>query len=268
MTKAAVTTETQAAATAETQAVATTGTKAVAAVAQTRAVVTRILEEFKTEFISANDGLDLDYVRLGTMLKINKKGIFQETRDENATYGDTMDVVVAMGEQRWSLWGAEKSPEEGQLIVAEPTLEEAKEVFNTWLVEHQDAATRYVDTDIRLRYMAFIVKVDKLAEAIKEGETPEFFILPIATTDTYEWGTYALGLFKGKFKTVGIKSKTPANCVITRLTTKEKQGSGTTTFIGLEFTAVGMFVPEEYGIFPEVAPAAEAPQPDAADAQK
>lgn len=67
--------------------------------------ISAILEETKQGFVEANNGLDMDFVRMGEWLTVNKKGNFVEKDDENVMYGDNIDVVIGYGEQRWSVWG-------------------------------------------------------------------------------------------------------------------------------------------------------------------
>lgn len=38
--------------------------------------------------------------------------------DDSIKYKDHIDVIIGKGEKRWSLWGLQNSPEDGQLIVA------------------------------------------------------------------------------------------------------------------------------------------------------
>jgi hypothetical protein len=47
-------------------------------------------------FLEANEGLDLDYVRMGQYLKISKKGNFVEARDETVCYGETRRLVFTL----------------------------------------------------------------------------------------------------------------------------------------------------------------------------
>jgi len=210
--------------------------------------VTQMLDAIKEEFLVVNAGLDLDFVRIAQMVKLNKVGKFVLARDEEGTvFGDTMDIVIAQGEQRWSLWGLQDSPEDGMLIVAEKTREEAEIKLSAWLMENQERTERYSVSDIQLRYMAIFVRVDTLAEAFANDETPEIYLLPIATTDTYEYGGYAMELFKGKYKAIGIPSKTAVSAAVTRITSKQKK-RGTNSWVGIEFQPVVLFNPADYGI--------------------
>ena len=115
--------ETMAAAGAGTEAVAETAIvkaseTAVAAKPNGGAYIAALLEGVMDEFKAVNEGLDMDFVYMGTWLVTNKKGNFVERDDDTVNYGDHIDVIVGRGEKRWSLWGKENSPENGQLIVA------------------------------------------------------------------------------------------------------------------------------------------------------
>ncbi|MPN37092.1 hypothetical protein SDC9_184608 [bioreactor metagenome] len=72
-------------------------------------------------------------------------------------------------------------------------------------------------------------------------------------TTTLDWGRYAQNIYMGKFKHIGIASRIGVNKVVTRMTTSEK-GSDNNTWIGIDFTPVGMFNPTDYGIDPNQAP--------------
>ncbi|MFJ5716569.1 hypothetical protein [Neobacillus sp. NPDC093127] len=208
--------------------------------------ITQILEETKNGFIEANQGLDLDFVRMGDWLSVNKKGNFQEKDDEAVQYGDTIDVVVGFGEQRWSLWGLEGSPEDGQLIVAHKTKDEAEEALSGWLNENPQAADRYSAADISLRYMAYVVPVDSLTP----DDFPKIYLMSFSPTDTIVWGRFAFDVYKGKFKVLNIPSRTAVNKIVVRLTTEEKKSrsNASQSWIGLNFKPVGLFKPEDYGI--------------------
>lgn len=211
--------------------------------------ITSILEENKRNFLEDNAGLDLDFVRMGDWLKMNKKGNFVEKDNEEVSYGDQIDVVIGYGEKRYTLWGKEGSPEDGEIICLEPTEEEAYAAFNNFIEANPEAAERYTADDIKLRYLAYVVPVETLAEAAKNDDVPPVYIMSFATTDTYLWGRYALNLYNGKYKNVGIPRRTPANRVVTRLISEERKVKGSTdTYLGLKFEAVGVFKEEDYGI--------------------
>ena len=82
------------------------------------AYITQLLNNTFEDFQKANDGLDLDFVYMGSWLVVDKKGAFVDKDDESVKYSDHIDVIIGKGEKRWSLWGLQNSPEDGQLIVA------------------------------------------------------------------------------------------------------------------------------------------------------
>lgn len=211
------------------------------------AYITGLLHSIKEDFIAANDGLDMDFVYMGSWLVINKKGNFVEKDDETVSYGDSIDVVVGQGEKRWSLWGLEKSPEEGQLIVACKEKVDAEVMLEAWLDENPDARSRYSINDLELRYMAYVVPVSTLGP----DDFPNIYLMSFSPTATISWGKYAMSVYQGKFKNAGITARTGVNKVVTRVSTSEKQGKGNNSWIGLDFTAVGLFSPAEYGIVEE-----------------
>lgn len=229
---------------ANTNEVAVKQESAVATTAAGSNYITAILEETKQGFVEANAGLDLDYVRMGDWLKLNKKGNYVEKDDEEVSYGDSIDVVVGYGEQRYMLWGKDGSAEKGQLIVAEPTEAEAKEVLGQWLVENPEAAERYNVEDISLRYLAYVVPVSTLGG----DDFPKIYLLSFAPGDTIGWGRFAMNVFKGKYKALGIPAKTGANKVVVRITSEERENSDKESYLGHKFEAVGLFNPADYGI--------------------
>lgn len=230
---------------AENAIVATTGTGAVMKV-EGGAYVTGLLQSIKEDFIAANDGLDMDFVYMGTWLVVNKKGVFVEKDDENVKYGDAIDVVVGQGEKRWSLWGLKDSPEDGQLIVACKEKEDAEAQLEAWLNENPDAHSRYSLNDLELRYMAYVVPVDTLGP---EG-FPKIYLMSFSPSATIAWGKYAMKVYQGGYKAQGIAARTGVNRVVTRLTTDEQQSKTdkSISWLALQFEAIGMFNPAEYGI--------------------
>lgn len=221
-------------------------TKAVAVVGG-GAYITGLLQSVKDDFVAANDGLDMDFVYMGTWLTIDKKGNFVEKDDETVKYGDNIDVVIGQGEKRWSLWGLEKSPEEGQLIVACKEKEDAQAQLEAWLDENPEARSRYSINDLQLRYMAYVVPVSTLGP----DDFPKIYLMSFAPTVTITWGKYAMKVYQGGYKAIGIPARTGINRIVTRLTTVEKEGKGNNSYLAIEFEAVGLFKPEEYGITEE-----------------
>ena len=242
--------ETMAAAGAGTEAVAETAIvkaseTAVAAKPNGGAYIAALLEGVMDEFKAVNEGLDMDFVYMGTWLVTNKKGNFVERDDDTVNYGDHIDVIVGRGEKRWSLWGKENSPENGQLIVACQDKAEAEAMLTDWLRDNPEAANRYSLGDIELRYMAFVVPVDSISE---DGEVPKIYLMSFAPTATIAWGKYAMKVFQGGYKTAGIPRGTGVSSIITRISTTEQKSrkDPTLSWLALNFEAMGMFNPEDY----------------------
>lgn len=201
-----------------------------------------ILESIKQDFLSVNQGLDLDFVYIGDWLKISKKGDFIERDNEDMNYGDSIDVVIAQGEKRWTLFGEQDSPEDGQLLVAEQEQEDAEAALGEWLMSNPEAAERYSADDLELRYIAYIVPVESLGQ-----EFPQVYLISFPKSTTIGFGKWTMQVFKGRYKDQGVPARTGINKIVTRMTTKEMKGNNF-EWIGIEFDAVGMFRPEEYNI--------------------
>lgn len=210
--------------------------------------ITTLLSNMMDDFIAANAGLDVDFVYMGNWLVVDKKGNFIEKDDTSVNYGDHIDVVVGQGEKRWSLWGLQNSPEDGQLIVACREKADAENMLISWLNEHPEAADRYSVDDLELRYMAFVVPVDAVAESVKDPDViPRVYLMSFAPTATISWGKYAMSVYSGKYKNLGIKARTGVASVVTRLSTKEMKGKDpSVSWLGIEFEAMGMFNPDDY----------------------
>jgi hypothetical protein len=226
--------------------VAETKTAAPATQAVGSNYISMILEETKRSFVEMNAGLDLDFVRMGDWLVIDSKGNFVEKDDDTVKYGDNIDVVVGYGEQRYSLWGHEGSPEEGQLIVAEPKREDALAALGEYLAQNPEAAERYSEDDVKLRYMAYVVPVNTLTP----DDFPKIYLMSFSQTDSFGWGRYAMNCFQGKYKALNVPARTAANKVVTRLTTAERKQESR-KWIGIDFTPVGLFNPADYGVNPD-----------------
>lgn len=235
----------------EETAVQTTGETAVATVNNASYIAVAIQAK-QQDFLEANEGLDLDYVRMGQYIKINKKGNFQEARDETVTFGDVLDVVIAQAQKRYTLWGNEDSPEDGQLIVSEPIEEDANAALEQWLQANPDqtAAERYSVKDIQLRLTAFIVPVSLNGQpTLGPDQAPTVYLMSFPQGDTYGFGNYAMSIFDGKFKAAGVPARLGANKVVTRMRTEERDRKGTKdTYLGLKFECLGVFNPADYGI--------------------
>lgn len=214
-----------------------------------KSYITAILEETKQGFLEANQGMDFDFVRMGDWLSVSKKGNFVEKEDEEVSYGDTIDVVIGYGEQRWSLWGHEDTPEDGQLIVAEAKQEDAMAALSEYFNLNPEAAERYTYDDIRLRYMASVIPVDSL----KPDDFPQIYLLSFSPTDTILFGKWAMRVYQGKYKKVGIPARSAVNNIVTRLKTVERKSrsNAAQSWVGIDCEPVGVFKPEDFGIVTE-----------------
>lgn len=236
--------------------------------------IAEVIQAKQAAFLEVNEGLDFDYVRMGQYLKINKKGNFVEARDLEVSYGDTLDVVIAQGETRWVLWGGDETPEKGQLIVSLPAKEEllpeeaagltkvqqgkkmvakaeatARATLDNWLATtaqtDPSVLDRYSQEDLQLRYLAYIVPVKFLSP----DDSPKIYLMNFAPGDTFGWGQYGMQIFDGKYKGIGVPANSSAKHVVTRLTTEERT-KDTTSWLGLNFSCLGLFNPADYGIDP------------------
>ena len=224
-------------------------TGAVATTAHKKSYALALLESVKAEFVAVNEGLDMDFVYMASWLNLDKKGIFVEKdgKDDPKTrvaYGDVIDVVIAQGEKRWTLWGLQKSPEDGQLIVAEREQVDAQRKLQAWLEENPEAAERYDLDSPKLCYLAYVIPVKTLGGV----DFPKIYLMSFPPTATIAYGKYAFnGVFQGKYKAIGIPARTGIGSVVTRIGNVEA-GSGSETYLALTFEPVGMFRPEEYGV--------------------
>jgi hypothetical protein len=217
--------------------------------ATNKSYITAILEETKQGFLEANQGMDFDFVRMGDWLTVNKKGNFVEKEDEEVSYGDSVDVVIGYGEQRWSLWGHDDTPEEGQLIVAEAKQDDAMAALAEYFKLNPDAAERYSYDDIRLRYMASVIPVDSL----KPDDFPQIYLLSFSPTDTILFGKWAMRVYQGKYKKMGIPPRSAVNGIVTRLKSVERKSrtNAAQSWLGIDCEPVGVFNPADYGIVTE-----------------
>lgn len=217
--------------------------------------IKNVVEAMKKDFIAVNEGLDMDFVNFGEWLKIDKKGNYVEAQDDTVSYGDTIDGVIVYGEQRWSVWGKEETPEDGMLLCAAQTEEMAQQQFSAWMMDNQDRAIDYALDDIRLRYFCQFVPVATL----DPEDLPRIYLMSFSPSDTIEYGTYARNLYLGKYKKAGIPSRTAPHMVVTRLetTTKKSKRNSSQSWVGNTFQPVGVFNPADYGINPDDQPPIE-----------
>ncbi|MDD2960063.1 MAG: hypothetical protein PHR92_16390 [Lachnospiraceae bacterium] len=209
------------------------------------AYITQLLQNTFEDFKKANDGLDLDFVYMGSWLVVDKKGDFVDKDDDTLKYKDHIDVVIGQGEKRWSLWGLQNSPEDGTLIVACKEKEDAIKQLTDWLAENPEASERYSVDDLELRYMASVVPVDAIAES--DG-IPKIYIMSFAPTATIAYGKYAMNVFRGAYKKLGIPARTGLTSVVTRLSTEEQKSrkDASVSWLAITFEAMGLFNPEDY----------------------
>lgn len=209
------------------------------------AYITQLLNNTFEDFQKANDGLDLDFVYMGSWLVVDKKGDFVDKDDDTIKYKDHIDVIIGKGEKRWSLWGLQNSPEDGQLIVACREKEDAIAQLESRLQENPEAAERYSIDDLELRYMASVVPVDALADS--EG-IPKIYIMSFAPTATIAYGKYAMNVFRGSYKKLGIPARTGLTNIVTRLSTEEQKSrrDASVSWLAVTFEAMGLFNPEDY----------------------
>jgi hypothetical protein len=232
---------------AEKQAVATVN-KQLPVTATGAAYITELLETLKRDFLAANAGMQLDFVNMGTWLHLNKKGNFEELDNTAVCFGDTLDVVIGYGEQRWSICGEKDTEDDGRMIVARTTKEDAQRDLETFLLEYPEKSAIYNTDSIKLRYISYVVTIQHIKEAAANGEFPKVYLLAFSPTDTFGFGKYARSVFDG-FKELGIPQRTGVNRVITRLTTVTKKGRRSSEeFNSIECQPMGLFNPADFGI--------------------
>ena len=213
------------------------------AVAVPTSFISKLFAKIKEEFLEVNAGMDLDFVYLGSWLVVNGKGQFVDSDDESINYGDEIEVVVAQGNQKFMVWGKEKTPEANTVLVAEDTKEKAVEMLNS-LLEARPELEGYDEDSIQSKYLAYIIPVESLKE-----EVPKVYLLSMPSTAKIKYGKYAFDrLFKGGYKAIGIPAKTAVSKVITKIVTKEQKNNDNQKYTTFEFDAVGMFKPEDFGI--------------------
>jgi hypothetical protein len=215
------------------------------------AYITELLTKLQEEFLLANAGMQLDFVNMGTWLHLNKKGNFEELDNPAVCFGDTLDVVIGYGEQRWSIWGEKDTEDDGRMIVARTTKEDAQRDLDAFLAEFPDKHGFYNHDSIKLRYISYVVTIQHIKEAAANGEFPKVYLLAFSPTDTFGFGKYARDIFNGNdsSKAVGIPQRIGVNRVITRLYTVTKKGRRSSEeFNSIECQPMGLFNPADFGI--------------------
>ena len=203
------------------------------------ALFKELLDDFKT----VNQEFDMDFVYLTKWLSIDGKGnLVEKSNDEVIhSYGDKIEVLIAKGEQKFSLWGEEDSPEDGELIVAENTREEAIEVFNSWIENNPHCAQRYNVDMIQSRYIAYVIPVESLKD-----DMPKIYALGLAPTAKMAYGEWAVNLFSGAYKSKGMPKRTAISDVVVEISTISKTNKDKKSYVSLVFKPVEMFDVAKY----------------------
>lgn len=190
----------------------------------------------KKEFVEANEGMDLDFVFLGDWLSINKKGQFYEKSNLEVNYGDSIEVLVASGEERFTVWGKKDSKNDGELIVSDKSQENAIKMLQDFVDANPSEAKFYSETDVQSRYLAFVIPT----KSIKEG-SPKIYMLSLSATAKFAFGRYTRNLFQGYYAANGVLKGTGVSKVITKIVSVEKTRDANTSYVTMDFSAVGMF---------------------------
>jgi hypothetical protein len=136
------------------------------------------------------------------------------------------------------LWGAKDSPEEGELLIAADTMDEAMAQYEmnseNWTGNPKEP---YTPQSIQSRYLAQVIPVD----SIRSG-SPQIYMISFAPTSKWAFGSWAKSLFLGNI--AGFPQGTPVAAVVTRMKTVERQQKNSTnTYIAIDFEAVDFFKP-------------------------
>ena len=136
------------------------------------------------------------------------------------------------------LWGVKNSPEEGELLIATDTMDEALAHYEVGVDNWVGTPTEpYEPTMIQSRYLAQVIPVD----SIRSG-SPQIYMISFAPTSKWAFGSWAKSLFLGNI--AGFPQGTPVAAVVTRMKTVERQQKNSTnTYISIDFEAVDFFKP-------------------------
>jgi hypothetical protein len=193
-----------------------------------------IVERVRGDFLAANANLGLDFVYLANWITIDGKGKFCDAATETK-FGETIDVIIGKGEERFTLWGAEGSEFEGQLLIAEGTIDEAYTKYAEMKENNEAFAAAHSSDDIASRYLMQIVPVESI-----KSEVPEVFLIDLATSAKYAFGKFAAELYRKGNQPAGIPKMTPVSAVVVRLKTVDKTNANKQNYISIEFEAVEM----------------------------
>ena len=191
-----------------------------------------IVERVRGDFLAANANLGLDFVYMANWITIDGKGKFCDASTETK-FGETIDVIIGKGEERFTLWGAEGTEFEGQLLIAESTIDLAYTKYAELKENNEAFAAAHSSDDIASRYLMQIVPVESIS-----AEVPEVFLIDLATTAKYTFGKFAAELYRKGNHAVGIPKLTPVSAVVTRLKTVDKTNANKQNYISIEFEAI------------------------------
>ena len=127
------------------------------------------IEEFK----SKNKEFDLDFVDLGTYLRINAKGQL-EGKDNPEIKFDKLEAVLVSGKSRYNLWGEDGTPDEGELLFSAETEEEAKNELEELTANDEVRAALYDWKKVSKRYIITFVAADGNLYAIDMSQTSKY----------------------------------------------------------------------------------------------
>lgn len=126
---------------------------------------------------------DLDFVDLGTMLRLNAKGQFESKDNEEVVFNE-MTVVILNGKPRFNLWGKDDSPQANELLFSCDSEEEAKNKFEEFCAEDAVNEQMYSWSDVSKRYIITFVSDDG-----------QLYAIDMSATSKYAFGAYAKKLF-------------------------------------------------------------------------
>lgn len=127
------------------------------------------IEEFKAK----NKEFDLDFVDLGTYLRINAKGQL-EGKDNPEIKFDKLEAVLVSGKSRYNLWGEDGTPDEGELLFSAETEEEAKNELEELTANDEVRAELYDWKKVSKRYIITFVAADGNLYAIDMSQTSKY----------------------------------------------------------------------------------------------
>ena len=124
-------------------------------------------------FKEKNAQFDLDFVELGTFLKISKTGKLQSKDDDAITF-DAIKGVILEGKEQFTLWGKDDTPQDGELLIKENELEEAEAKFEELCAADDMFGALYSLSDIGPRYIITFVAEDGNLYAINMSKSSKY----------------------------------------------------------------------------------------------